>query len=128
MMKEKLYANVKRLAAIAVCAAMLTMTMGLSVFAATNGTISGSLNNSTAKVTLTNKSSNVRYCHVFILEATGVSASYTTVASNGGVVSSGNKISISGTISKAVVKGQGEIYRSSAPSSGVAASYYTRIK
>lgn len=26
MMKEKLYANVKRIAAIAVCAAMLTMT------------------------------------------------------------------------------------------------------
>lgn len=128
MMKEKLYANVKRLAAIAVCAAMLTMTMGLSVFAATTGKVTGSLNNSIAKATLTNKSSGTRYCQILLQESNNQTTGYETIKSNSGVIATNNKISASGEINKLHARGYGEIYLSTSPSAGVAWSQISSIK
>lgn len=110
-----------------ICAALLIATMGLTAFAATSGTLTGSLSNNTAKAVLKNTSGDTRYCHVMIQESDNGS-SYTTTATNSGRISSGNTISASKKLTKNHARGVGEIYKSGASESGVALTKYTQIK
>lgn len=110
-----------------VCAALLVCSLGMTAFAA-SGSITGSLSGTTGKATLKNTSGFATYCMVFLQEYnTGIS-DLRTIKSTGGVISSGNTISATGTINKSHAKGVGEVYNSAAPASGVAKSYYTQIK
>ena len=107
---------------------ILLFAMGMTALAATNGTISGSLAGSTGYAWLYNKSGNDRYCNLIIREYDKKEGLYTTIASNGGVISSGNMISTNGKITKAHAQGIGTIYNSASPSSGFAKTLTTSIK
>ncbi len=121
--------NMKRkMKTFVICAALLVCSMGMTTFAAASGSLTGSLSGSTGKATFKNTSGFTTYCMVFLQEYSGTTADIRTIKSTGGVISSGNKISASGTISKSRAKGVGQVYNSSAPASGVAKTYYTQIK
>ena len=117
----------KKVSTPVICVALLIATMGMTVFAATSGTLTGSLDNNTGKAKLKNTSGNTRYCGVSVQQSDNTT-SYSTVSSNFGNISSGNTISSSATITKSHARGVGMIYNSATLQSGLALTKYTTIK
>ena len=119
--------KVKKIAMGIVCILMIVATMGITVLAAGSGTVSGNLSGSYAYAALKNTSDGDRYCSIAVQESSDYQ-NWTTVNASGGVLSSGNSIGVGANVSQLYVRGLGIVYHSAAPSSGVAATYTTRIR
>lgn len=119
--------NMKKFICRLVCCSMLILGSVATAFAATSGTLTGSLSNSWGTAKLKNTSGSSRYCNVYIKQY-DYASSITIAATNTGVISSGNTISASGTISKLHAKGVGNIYISNSYQSGIGKTLTTDIK
>lgn len=117
----------KKLAGCALCGTLLVGTMGMTSFAS-SGSISGSCFNNSASASLLNSIGSTRYCNVVIKQSANSQSYNDSIASNGGVVSSGNTISTSGVLTKTHARGYGIIYTSKAPQSTIAWTDYTQLR